>query len=118
VPGGSKYQGTPEALDQYSAVVTQAGEIVKGAKNPYTSCNGHMFSFLDPEGTMALRLSSELTTEFAESYETNPVIQYGSVMRGYVSIPDELLNDTASASSWFAKSLAWIATLEPKATKK
>jgi hypothetical protein len=28
----------------------------KGAANPYTSLNGHMFSYLDPSGSMALRL--------------------------------------------------------------
>ena len=40
-----------------------------------------MFSFLDGDGAMALRLSKELTDEFLFSYESEPVIQYGSVMR-------------------------------------
>jgi hypothetical protein len=29
---------------------------LKGAANPYTSRNGHMFTYLDPSGTLALRL--------------------------------------------------------------
>ena len=94
MPGGSDYQGPPDALERYVAAVETAGEAVKGAKNPYTSRNGHMFSFLDADGSMALRLSEELTDEFLSSYESGPVIQYGSVMRGYVSIPDDLLSDT------------------------
>ena len=118
VPGGSAYQGPSEALDQYLAVAESAGEVVKGAKNPYTSLNGHMFSFLDPEGTMAIRLSAELGDEFLSQYESGPVIQYGSVMRGYLSVPDALLDDIEECRKWFVKSRSWIGTLEPKPTKK
>ncbi len=118
MPGGSDYQGPPDALERYAAVVEQAGEAVKGAKNPYTSRNGHMFSFLDVDGAMALRLSDELSDGFVSKYESGPVIQYGSVMRGYVSVPDDLLSDTEELSSWFEKAYVWIGTLEPKATKK
>ena len=118
MPGGSDYQGPSDALERYAAVVEKAGELVKGAKNPYTSRNGHMFSFLDVEGAMALRLSDELTDEFLSGYESGPVMQYGSVMRGYVSVPDDLLSDTEELGSWFEKAYLWIGTLEPKATKK
>ncbi len=117
MPGGSDYQGPADALERYAAVVKAAGEVVKGAKNPYTSRNGHMFSLLDVEGAMALRLSDELADEFLSSYESGPVIQYGSVMRGYVSIPDDLLSDAEELGSWFEKAYVWIGTLEPKATK-
>jgi len=118
VPGGSDYRGPSDALTRYAAAVGEAGEVVKGAKNPYTSRNGHMFSFLDADGTMAIRLSDELADEFLSRYESGPVIQYGSVMRGYVSVPDDLLSDTEEIGSWFKKAFEWIGTLEPKATKK
>jgi len=118
MPRGSDYRGPSNALDRYAAVVESAGEVVKGAKNPYTSRNGHMFSFLDGDGTMAIRLSDELGDEFLSTYESGPVIQYGSVMRGYVSVPDDLLSDTKAIGSWFKKAYEWIGTLEPKATKK
>jgi hypothetical protein len=118
VPGGSDYPGPPDALERYAAVVEAAGEPVKGAKNPYTSRNGHMYSFLDRDGAMALRLSEELADEFLARYESRPVMQYGSVMRGYVLIPDELLSDPEELGSWFAKAYDWIGTLEPKPTKK
>lgn len=118
MPGGSDYLGPSDALERYAAVVEQAGEAVKGAKNPYTSRNGHMFSFLAVDGTMAIRLSDELADEFLSRFESGPVIQYGSVMRGYVSVPDDLLSDTGELGAWFEKAYAWIGTLEPKATKK
>ncbi len=118
MPGGSDYQGPSDALERYAAVVEQAGEAVRGAKNPYTSRNGHMFSFLDVDGAMALRLSDELADEFVSTYESGPVIQYGRVMRGYVSVPDDLLSDTEELGPWFEKACVWIRTLEPKATKE
>ena len=118
MPGGSDYQGPSDALKRYAAVVVGEGQVVKGAKNPYTSRNGHMFSFLVADGTMALRLSDELADQFLSKYESGPVIQYGSVMRGYVSVPDDLLSDPAELVSWFEKAYVWIGTLEPKATKK
>ena len=118
MPGGSNYPGPADALDRYTAAVSAAGDEVKGAKNPYTSLNGHMFSFLDPDGAMAIRLSDDLVAEFRSQHESGPVIQYGSVMRGYVSVPDDLLSDTAELTEWFERSRSWIETLEPKPTKK
>ena len=91
---------------------------VKGAKNPYTSRNGHMFSFLDMGGTMALRLSDELTEEFRSSYESGDVIQYGATMRGDSSVPAELLADADTLTTWFDRSWEWIGTLPAKPTKK
>ena len=120
MPGGSNYQGPETALELYTAAV-EASEVdsgVKGAKNPYTSRNGHMFSFLDQEGGMAVRLSDELQEEFMADYDSGPVMQYGSVMRGYLSVPPVLLEDTDAVASWLNRSYEWIGTLPPKATKR
>ena len=120
MPGGSKYPGPPAALEAYKAAVegSDSGAEVKGAKNPYTSRNGHMFSFLDGDGTMAIRLSDELTDEFRASFISGDVIQYGATMRGYSSVPADLLADTKKIADWFDKSWEWIGTLPPKPTKK
>ena len=106
MPGGSAYPGPSEALELYAAVVQRSasGASVKGAKNPYTSLNGHMFSFLDAGGAMALRLPSELSEEFLAQYDSGPVRQYGRVMQDYVSVPEELLHDTDELVGWFDKS--------------
>jgi TfoX N-terminal domain len=120
MPGGSEYQGPQDALARYMAVVeaSAADAEVRGAKNPYTARNGHMFSFLDADGTMALRLSDDGYDEFLATYQSGPVTQYGSVMRGYVAVPDELLTDTDSIAAWFDRAYEWIGTLPPKPTKK
>ena len=106
-PGGDDYQGPPEALARYRTAIEAACSeaVIKGAKNPYTSHNGHMFSFLTPDGSMALRVSEELGEQFRAEYESGPVMQYGSVMRGYMSVPAELLTKPAELAPWFDK--AW-----------
>ena len=116
MPGGSDYQGPAEALERYRQIIeaSSSDAVVKGAKNPYTSRNGHMFSFLDRDGTMALRLSDELRGEYGAEFPADPVIQYGSVMRGYVAIPDELFDDLETLAEWFDRSYDWIGTLDPK----
>jgi hypothetical protein len=120
MPGGSRYEGLPKTLEAYRSVVegSQSGAEVKGAKNPYTSRNGHMFSFLVAEGTMALRLSDALTKEFRSSYDSDDVIQFGATMRGYSSVPAELLADTNTLAVWFDRSWDWIGRLPAKATSQ
>lgn len=51
---------------------------------------------------------------FRLEFESGPVIQYNSVMRGYVCVPPDLLADTAEVVTWFDKSYDWIGTLPPK----
>ncbi len=115
MPKGSKYPGPPDALENYLTVVEASGNgEVKGAKNPYTSRNGHMFSFLDPDGTLCLRLSDEATEEFRSTYTSGPVIQYGKTMQGYSSVPAELATDLDAMTGWYDRSWEWIGTLAPK----
>jgi TfoX/Sxy family transcriptional regulator of competence genes len=77
-----------------------------------------MFSFLDVDGTMALRPSDQLRDEFLARYESGPVVQYGRVMRGYLSMPEDPFKKTDELREWFDKSYNWKGTLEPKPTKK
>ena len=72
------------ALRQYEALVATApGVERRGATMPYTSLNGHMFSFLTPEGTVALRLPEKEREAFLERYQTTLWEQHGRVMQEY-----------------------------------
>ncbi len=53
----SEFEGPSLSLARYEQLLAANPQVErKGAKVPYTSRNGHMFSFLDAEGSMALRL--------------------------------------------------------------
>jgi len=115
----AKYPGPPDKLALYEAVVaTQTDVPRRGARNPYTSLNGHMTSFLDPTGSMGLRLPPADRGDFITSYQTGLAQQYGSTMKEYVVVPSGLLADTDELRTWFSRSLAWVASLPPKPTKK
>lgn len=90
----------------------------KGANTPYTSLNGHMFSFLTKEGKMALRLPAEEREAFLKKYKTQLCEQYGVVMKEYAVVPDALLKKTAELKKHFAVSVAYISSLKPKPTKR
>lgn len=113
------YPGPPDALARYDALIAGNPAVErKGAKNPYTSRNGHMFSFLDETGTLAIRMSDELQAEFSERYKTGPVVQYGRIMRGYLSVPDDLFERSSELQPWFDAAHDWIGTLKPKPTSR
>jgi hypothetical protein len=113
------YAGPPARLELYERVVaTVDGVERKGATMPYTSRNGHMFSFLDPAGSMALRLFADDREAFLAKYRSTLAEQHGRVMQEFVVVPDDLLERTDELAGWFARSHEWIGTLKPKPTKR
>jgi hypothetical protein len=90
----------------------------KGAANPYTSLNGHMFTYLNPSGTLALRLPEKEREEFLKKYKTTLFEAYGTVMKEYVAVPDSLFQRTKELSKYLDLSYAYIKSLKPKPTKK
>jgi hypothetical protein len=108
-----------EKLALYERVVASVpGVERKGAKVPYTSLNGNMFSYLDADGTMVLRLSAADRQQFLERYATRLHTAYGVVQKEYVDVPDALLRDTDALSGYFAMSYAYAKSLKPKATRR
>lgn len=108
-----------DALENYKSLAeSELGEKVKGKANPYTSMNGNMFSFLDKEGTLCLRLSKDDVSAFMAEHDIPPVEQYGAVMEDYVSIPHPVLDDQKRLKEVFSKCLDNAKSLPAKPTKK
>ncbi len=115
----ASYAGPPDRLDLYERVVATMDSVErKGATMPYTSRNGHMFSFLDPGGSMALRLSADDRDAFLARYRSTLAEQHGRVMQEFVVVPDDLLQRTDELAEWFRRSHDWIGSLKPKPTKR
>ena len=112
--------GAPaDKLELYEKLVaTLPGVPRKGATLPYTSVNGHMFSYLSKSGTLALRLPVAAREEFLKKYKTTLCKQYGIVQKEYVEVPDALLKKTVELKAYFEISFAYVSSLKPKPTKK
>jgi TfoX/Sxy family transcriptional regulator of competence genes len=109
----------PEKLALYEKLIATHPKIErKGAANPYTSLNGHMFTYLNPSGTLALRLPEEEREKFLKKYKTTLFEAYGAVMKEYVTVPDSLLAKTSELQKYLELSYQYIASLKPKPTKK
>jgi hypothetical protein len=108
-----------EVLEDYARLVATNPRVErKGAAMPYTSVNGHMFSFLTKTGTLALRLSEAERHAFLKKYKTKLCEQHGSVMEEYVVVPGSLLKNTPELKEYFDVSYVYAASLKPKPTKK
>ena len=68
---------------------------------PYTSVNGHMFSFLGKSGTVALRLPTQEREEFLKKFKTDALLKKTDVLKAYVDA-----------------SYAYVSALKPKPTKR
>jgi TfoX/Sxy family transcriptional regulator of competence genes len=106
-------------LRAYDAIVATHPELErKGATMPYTSINGHMFSFLTPDGVLALRLPGVDREAFVETYDTKLVEQHGAVMKEYVAVPADLFDRLDELKPWFDQSCECVVTLKPKKTTR
>ena len=90
----------------------------KGATVPYTSVNGHMFSYLSKEGKLALRLPEEDREAFLKQYKARLCEAYGVVQREYVEVPDSVLASTRELKRFFDASYRYVSSLKPKPTTR
>jgi hypothetical protein len=117
---GKSAAGVPDdKLKWYEKLVATRPDVArKGASMPYTSLGGHMFSFLTPAGTLALRLPADVREAFLKKYKTRLCQQHGRVMQEYVEVPDKLLKNTQALRPYFDASAAFVKALPPKPTTR
>jgi TfoX/Sxy family transcriptional regulator of competence genes len=109
----------PDNLALYERLVATNKSVQrKGAAMPYTSVNGHMFSFLTNTGKLALRLPAEERDAFLKKFKTKLCEQHGSVLKEYVEVPHSILVKTPELKKYFDVSYAYVASLKPKPTTK
>lgn len=77
-----------------------------------------MFSFVDKNGEFAFRYSEARKKELIEEIGGKESIQYNSVMRGYIVVPENLMDNFNKLAELFKESYKYISSLKPKPTKK
>lgn len=110
---------TEDKVELYDRLIATNPDIErKGKTMPYTSMNGHMFTYLSKSGYLGIRLPKEEREAFLEKYNTTLYESYGAVMKEYVTVPDDLLENTDELKPYLDLSYEYIKTLKPKPTKK
>jgi hypothetical protein len=115
MPSPKKSTIPADKLELYEKLIASVPKIDrKGAVHPYTSLNGHMFTYLDQTGTMGMRLPKEEVEAFLKKYQTTLFKSYGVVKKDYVTVPDALLANTKELKKYLETSYEYVKTLKPK----
>jgi len=108
-----------EKLALYEKLVATCPDVErKGATVPYTSTNGHMFSYLSKDGKLALRLPASARETFLKKYNARLCEAYGRVQPEFVEVPDSLLASTRELKKFFELSYEYVKSLKPKPTAR
>ncbi|MFN0032701.1 MAG: hypothetical protein ACKVOR_11125 [Flavobacteriales bacterium] len=108
-----------ELIAKYDALLVNLKGIErKGAAMPYTSFNGHMFSFINKEGLMGLRLPDGEREAFLKKFKTTLCVEHGTVLKEYVLVPEKLFANTKELEPYLLSSFEFVKSLKPKPTKK
>ena len=86
----------------------------KGKTMPHTSANGYMFSALNKAGEIGIRFSMEVQEKYMHEFDTTIYKSYGAVMKGYILIPEKMLNDLDKLSNYLNESYDYVMSLEAK----
>ena len=104
-----------QKLELYDMLVAKCPSFDrKGKTVPYTSANGHMFSFLNKDGQLGIRFSKKVQEKYIQEFDTTIFKSHGAVMRGYVLIPDHMFEDLDKLADYLNESYDYVMTLEPK----
>lgn len=99
----------------YTTLLSYFPDIeLKGDKMPYTSYNGNMFSFLNPKGELALRMSPGDREQFIARFNTKLALQHGVVLKEYVHVPETLFVKTTEMKKYMTLSIAYARSLKTK----
>jgi hypothetical protein len=89
-------------------IATLPGIERKGAVHPYTSVNGHMFTYLDQTGKLGIRLPKDELEAFVAKYKTTLFESYGAVKKDWATVPEALLNNTKELKKYLGISYAYV----------
>lgn len=104
-----------EKLKIYDELVAKCPRFErKGKTQPYTSANGYMFSLLNKDGEFGIRFSNEVQKKYFNELNTSSYKSHGATMKGYILIPDAMLEDLDNLAKYLNESYDYVISLPPK----
>lgn len=95
----------------------EEAELRKMFGYPCSFVNGNMCTGLHEENWI-VRLSEEDRKELQDNHEAVPFAPMGRVMREYLALPQNILEDQKQLKDWLERSFAFTSALPPKPKKK
>jgi len=104
-----------EKIKHYDDIVATCPRFDrKGKTVPYTSANGYMFSMFNKDGEFGIRFSTEDQEAFMEKHNTTLYKSHGATLRGYVLVPETMMQDADLIARYLNKSFDHVMSLKPK----
>ncbi len=104
-----------EKLKVYDQLVDKCSRFErKGKTMPYTSANGYMFSLFNKDCEIGIRFSKDVQEKYIKEFNSSIYKSYGAVMKGYVLIPQNMLEDLDHVARYLNESYDYVMSLEPK----
>ena len=101
--------------ETYDKLINKCSRFERQGKSmSHTSANGYMFSALNKNGEIGIRFSKEIQEKYINKFQTTIFKSYGAVMKGYVLIPEKMLNNLDNISDLLNESYDYAMSLEPK----
>jgi hypothetical protein len=63
---------------------------------------------------LGIGFSKEVQEKYIQEFDTTTFKSYGAVMKGYVLIPDHMLEDLDTLAEYLDEGYDYVMTLEPK----
>lgn len=102
-------------IEKYKQLVEKCSEFeIKGKNNLYTSHNGHMFSQINKDMELGIRFSEKVKKEYISKYNTKEFRSYDAVMRGYITVNDEMWRNESELLKLMKESYKYVDSLEVK----
>jgi len=105
-----------ERLKLYDKIIEKCPRFKRlGKTMPYTGANGYMFTLLNKAGEIGVRFSEEVKKKYIEEFNTTIYKSYGATMKGYILIPEEILNNNIElVVKLFNESYDYVMSLKSK----
>lgn len=108
----------PDLIALFEKAISASGAFErKGKANPYTSANGHMFSQINKDDQLGIRLSKPRQKELLEEYGAGPFKSYGATMRDYVCLTEEMLSVPTLVSRLLEEGFQFVSAMPPGGKK-
>lgn len=107
-----------ELVQHYRACIARSGQFeFKGKANPYTSANGHMFSQINKDDQLGIRLPKPRQEQLLAEFGAGPFKSYGATMRDYVCLTPDMLAQADLVTALLDEGFAFVSAMLPGGKK-